>query len=860
MDRRIRRNCISALACLLGMAGATWANTIYVHSGEADGHASLKSAVNAARSGDVIVVAEGQYSGPGNQDVEILGKAVTIRSRDPNDPAVVARTVIDCQGSQAMSHRAFSVGPGGGARLALEGLTIVNGVHPMSGGAVLCEGAELRLLNCAFSNGRVDWWGGAVCCRDSIARFEGCTFSNNISTSSRGGAVFCATSELELEDCSFEANRSAVESHDSSLTLTRCVFRKNTGSNGSAIHSRIDAGPQDRAGLHLNRCTFVANTAEASGGALYSFGVHPTLDGCTFTANTAGQDGGAILNYRANPVLTGCVFAGNQAAGLGGAMFSLFESNPQIVHCTFAANRANRGGAVAGKGAASSLISHSILWGNTADQGPSLYLARYDWGGALFASARVEFSDLAGGQAGVYREPGCEVAWAAGNINANPLFTLSARDEYRLSPGSPCIDAGDPCAVPASGAADLDGSPRRFGPAVDMGAYEFRGLAPVYRFWSPVLSRHFYTIDAAEKDKLIQQFSDVWTFEDVAYYAFSEPVDADLLPVYRFWSEALGKHLWTINEEQRLALTGTSASVWTFEGIAFYAYRESRRPLDAMPVYRFWSEQLGHHFYTIDEAEKDALVENYSRVWEFEGIVWYAYAGPHALDKAAYAFTAGAEGAAWTLTLAAMVEGQETQISAPNVELSPADARMQMTIDFHQHRLTLDKLSIQTRQISHAAEIPLPGTNTVIPLILTLQASFVLPTQRGPFDIDPATGVFADFVRANESRAGEDSTFVYRGSISLGGQATSFERTMPATPLELESFGTFQSLDLLPGGLGADVPSTFQWRRRQTGDLLAEGSFAGRRVQIYVVDSRVGTRGLWQGKLLETDQFAAASR
>ena len=273
-----------------------------------------------------------------------------------------------------------------------------------------------------------------------------------------------------------------------------------------------------------------------------------------------------------------------------------------------------------------------------------------------------------------------------------------------------------------------------------------------------------------------------------------------------------------------------------------------------MPVYRFWSEQLGHHFYTIDEAEKNVLIENYSQVWEFEGIVWYAYAGPHPLDKAAYAFTGGPEEAAWTLTLAAIVEGQETRISAPDVVLSPAAAQMQMTIDFHRaDRLTLDKLSVQTKQIAHAVEISLPGTNVVIPLVLSV-ASVIQSCrrQRGPFDVDPATGMFADFLRANirPSRA-TTPLFIYRGSISLAGKTTSFERTMQASRFELESFGTFESLELLPGGPPADMPRPSSGTAEQTGDLLAEGSVAGRRVQIYVIDSYVGTEGLWKGKLVD---------
>jgi len=41
-------------------------------------------------------------------------------------------------------------------------------------------------------------------------------------------------------------------------------------------------------------------------------------------------------------------------------------------------------------------------------------------------------------------------------------------------------------------------------------------------------------------------------------------------------------------------------------------------------VYRFWSDALSGHFYTIDEAERDKLINQYSHVWTYEGIAWYA--------------------------------------------------------------------------------------------------------------------------------------------------------------------------------------------------------------------------------------------
>ena len=72
-----------------------------------------------------------------------------------------------------------------------------------------------------------------------------------------------------------------------------------------------------------------------------------------------------------------------------------------------------------------------------------------------------------------------------GNIGLDPLFVAPASDDFRLSLGSPCIDAGSDAAVPPDSGDldgdanvleqtphDLDGLTRIVNKAVDMGAYE----------------------------------------------------------------------------------------------------------------------------------------------------------------------------------------------------------------------------------------------------------------------------------------------------------------------------------------------------------------------------------------------------
>ncbi len=90
-------------------------------------------------------------------------------------------------------------------------------------------------------------------------------------------------------------------------------------------------------------------------------------------------------------------------------------------------------------------------------------------------------------------------------------------------------------------------------------------------------------------------------------------------PVYRFWSDQHGSHFFTISEADKDYVE--TLPEWRYEGIAWYAYATQQS--GTLPVYRFWSDQHGSHFFTISEADKD-YVETLSE-WRYEGIAWYAY-------------------------------------------------------------------------------------------------------------------------------------------------------------------------------------------------------------------------------------------
>ena len=225
-------------------------------------------------------------------------------------------------------------------------------------------------------------------------------------------------------------------------------------------------------------------------------------------------------------------------------------------------------------------------------------------------------------------------------------------------------------------------------------------MCPCFGSGRPRCSAHFYTIDEAEKDWLIATYPDVWTFEGIAYQVYASEEVAGLKPVFRFWSPTLLGHFYTMDGVEKDWLIATYPNVWTFEGIAFYAYPEEGQPADTSPVFRFWSPTLLSHFYTIDESEKDWLIATYPDVWTFEGAAWYAHKDPNGVGPTpgeVFEFTGGSEEISCTLTLRAYVDGIEARIDDASLSFVPQVASMKIAADFNDLVATIEDVVVESQ-------------------------------------------------------------------------------------------------------------------------------------------------------------------
>lgn len=145
------------------------------------------------------------------------------------------------------------------------------------------------------------------------------------------------------------------------------------------------------------------------------------------------------------------------------------------------------------------------------------------------------------------------------------------------------------------------------------------GATPVYRFWSDRLQGHFYTISEFERDKVIRTWPETWTYEGSRYDAFKTQ-QPGTVPLYRFWSERLGGHFYTVSAAERDRVIRTWPDVWAYEGVAYYVYPVETDAPSTVLVSRFWSPTKQHHFYTADPTERDRVIRLWpSPIWDYEG-------------------------------------------------------------------------------------------------------------------------------------------------------------------------------------------------------------------------------------------------
>lgn len=396
------------------------------------------------QNGDEVVVADGSYVGPDNRNLTFtefspgLPRLITVRSENgPN------KCTINCQ-NKGRGFNFDHVHVGNIGRSAVvQGFTVKRGSSAEGGGFLISQTSP-TIRNCIITDNHASLNGGGI---------FAVKFANPL-----------------IEDCVIDANEAGLD--------------------GGGIY--LAPGPFATSVTALvTDCTIQSNTARRGGG-IYVVGTSSAhIKRCTIMNNTAShrEGGGITLEHDANVWIVNCFIAGNQAPNSDGGGIALLTSQPagspimepHVVNVVVTGNTAIRGAGVYMRlvvrdSPPGGVFVNTTIFGNTAsseggavrrDTNSATEVASLDnvivWGNFPTqtqistddpSKLTVCYSDIQGGWSG----PGHN------NIDADPLFVDpvgpdlipgTADDDFRLSDGSPCIDAARDSLVP-NDQTDLD--------------------------------------------------------------------------------------------------------------------------------------------------------------------------------------------------------------------------------------------------------------------------------------------------------------------------------------------------------------------------------------------------------------------
>ncbi len=359
------------------------------------------------------------------------------------------------------------------------------------GGGALCYNSSPEISHCTFRENSTNWHGGGIFYYASNTEITDSIFNGN--NAYDGGAGFAYISNLVIRDCEIidnvaEVSTGGFELQDSTTTVEYCTISGNySGSFGGGM------GGVWGGHLTIRHCTITGNVAADWGGGVAGDGgsgteLTMTITGNVIEGNYAGYRGGGVYAFRnctgtiANNIICeneadlggggitlwlSCTMEmlnnlvidnlSNGGGAQGGGILCMTGCTASLRNMTVYGNSATQnGGGIAVVGGSSATLMNNILWDNDAPTGSAGYIGSTD-------SLTISYSDVEGGQASVYKEPGSALDWGGGMIDTDPLFFDPDFGDYHLcqdpcQPGvvNDCVDAGHPFSPMIAGTTRTD--------------------------------------------------------------------------------------------------------------------------------------------------------------------------------------------------------------------------------------------------------------------------------------------------------------------------------------------------------------------------------------------------------------------
>jgi len=348
MDRLIAVLMVSVLVIPCSAA------VIVVDRGGSGDYQTIQQALNESQDGDVIVVKPGRYA----EQVGFNGRRVTVRSEDPDDPAVVEATIIAADSGHSVF---FDFGEG--ATSVLEGFMITergifcagssptiskNVIRDCAGMGIAGESdaAPTIVSNSIIGNGQ-----------EGINGCDGLIQGNTISLNGGGGLAYC---NGPIRDNMISDNNLEGIYVGNGVIERNMIARNGAGlgyCSGLVQDNRItDNG--DGGGLYFCNGqiignTIVGNVAVTRGAGLFSCG--GTIMNNVIAGNRSEGDGGGL--YDCDELICNNTIVGNVSATRGGGMS---QCDAMVCNNIIAYNVATLAGGIFGP----SDSTYNVFWLN----------------------------------------------------------------------------------------------------------------------------------------------------------------------------------------------------------------------------------------------------------------------------------------------------------------------------------------------------------------------------------------------------------------------------------------------------------------------------------------------------------------
>ena len=459
---------------------------------------AIQPAIDAAASGDDILVAPGTYLLTGSDILVPIDKALALRGTQSRAAVVDAQGLsrgmrIEGAGSRIEGftiRNGSAIGYGGGGvnlltNCVVQDCLIVSNRATSGGGVSLRSGAVVQ--DCDLVGNRADFGGGAIVSPGGLV--QRCTVASNTATYGGGVELYEAGTAAE---CLIEGNVAdimggGVVFYAGQSGLAReCVIRNNTVTNlgmgvgGGGVHIQ-------HSGV-VSNCWIMGNSVVSTNG--WGGGVRMDSGGQTGT--------GRLVN---------AVISGNWAGGLGGGVYSIgpLGAVQPVINCTIVSNAAGRDGG--GVWANTTRFINDVIYFNTAPTNANLN-AHDDVLSCIISNCCTTSNYF----------------WP--NITNAPAFVDAGAGDFRLATGSFGIDAGTTNGAPRT---DIEGNPRPRRGVPGMGNTNCDMRAYEYGF-------HFNSIEAVSSNAVRLR----WDVQDVGRYRLDIATNAAADPAHPAWNVVMG--------------------------------------------------------------------------------------------------------------------------------------------------------------------------------------------------------------------------------------------------------------------------------------------------------------------------------